>query len=181
MIEAVNLTKRFDNLTAVDHINAVIRDGSVFGLIGTNGAGKSTFLRLAAGILKPDEGHVTIDNHEVFENPKVKERFFYISDEQYFFGNSTPFEMMEFYRKVYPNFNRERFHKLMGSFGLDEKRKIQTFSKGMKKQVSVICGICACTDYLLCDETFDGLSTLVIGPLCVMGYLLTGLCVTVDC
>ena len=161
MIEAVNLTKRFDNLTAVDHINAVIRDGSVFGLIGTNGAGKSTFLRLAAGILKPDEGHVTIDNHEVFENPKVKERFFYISDEQYFFSNTTPLEMMEFYRKVYPNFNRERFHKLMGSFGLDEKRKIQTFSKGMKKQVSVICGICACTDYLLCDETFDGLDPVM--------------------
>ena len=50
MIEAVNLTKRFDNLTAVDHINAVIRDGSVFGLIGTNGAGKSTYLRLATRI-----------------------------------------------------------------------------------------------------------------------------------
>ena len=66
MIEAVNLTKRFDNITAVDHINAVIKDGNVFGLIGTNGAGKSTFLRLVSGILKPEEGHVTIDHHEVF-------------------------------------------------------------------------------------------------------------------
>ena len=53
MIEAVNLTKRFDDITAVDHINAEIKEGSVFGLIGTNGAGKSTFLRLASGILKP--------------------------------------------------------------------------------------------------------------------------------
>lgn len=49
MIEAINLTKRFDDIKAVDHINAVIREGSVFGLIGTNGAGKSTFLRMAAG------------------------------------------------------------------------------------------------------------------------------------
>ena len=161
MIEAVNLTKRFDNITAVDHINAVIKDGNVFGLIGTNGAGKSTFLRLVSGILKPEEGHVTIDHHEVFENPAVKARFFYISDEQYFFSNSTPKEMMEFYRKVYPKFDKERFHKLMANFGLDENRKIQTFSKGMKKQVSVICGVCAGTDYLLCDETFDGLDPVM--------------------
>ena len=68
MIEAVNLTKRFDDIVAVDHISATIKDGSVFGLIGTNGAGKSTFLRLASGVLKPDEGCITIDGHEVFEN-----------------------------------------------------------------------------------------------------------------
>ena len=92
MIEAVNLTKRFDDIVAVDHISATIKDGSVFGLIGTNGAGKSTFLRLASGVLKPDEGCITIDGHEVFENTPAKKRFFYISDEQYFFNNSTPLE-----------------------------------------------------------------------------------------
>ena len=84
MIEAKNLTKRFDQITAVDHITATIRDGSVFGLIGTNGAGKSTFLRMASGILKPDEGSITIDGEDVYENIKVKSRFFYISDDQYF-------------------------------------------------------------------------------------------------
>ena len=56
MIEAVKLTKRFDDIVAVDHINATIKDGCVFGLIGTNGAGKSTFLRLVSGILKPEGG-----------------------------------------------------------------------------------------------------------------------------
>ena len=65
MIEAINLTKRFDDIKAVDHINAVIREGAVFGLIGTNGAGKSTFLRMVAGILKPDEGRVTIDGEDI--------------------------------------------------------------------------------------------------------------------
>lgn len=78
MIEAVNLTKRFDNIIAVDHINATIKDGCVFGLIGTNGAGKSTFLRLAGGVLKPDEGRMTIDGCEVYENIAAKRRFFYI-------------------------------------------------------------------------------------------------------
>ena len=56
MIEAVNLTKYYGKIAAVDHVNAEIKEGTVFGLIGTNGAGKSTFLRMAAGILKPDEG-----------------------------------------------------------------------------------------------------------------------------
>ncbi len=161
MIEAVNLTKRFDDIVAVDNINAQIRDGSVFGLIGTNGAGKSTFLRMAAGVLKPDGGTITIDGMEVFENEDAKRKFFYISDDQYFFSNSTPRNMMAYYKIVYPSFDKERFHGLMRSFDLDESRKINTFSKGMKKQVSVICGVCAGTDYLFCDETFDGLDPVM--------------------
>lgn len=161
MIEAVNLTKRFEQIVAVDNISAVIRDGFVFGLIGTNGAGKSTFLRMLAGVLRPDQGSVSIDGQQVFENEEAKKRFFYISDEQHFFANATAADMMRFYKMVYPGFDEPRFHSLMNSFDLDEKRKINTFSKGMKKQVSVICGICAGTDYLLCDETFDGLDPVM--------------------
>ena len=161
MIEAVNLTKRFDGITAVDHINATIREGSVFGLIGTTGAGKSTFIRMVAGVLRPDEGSITIDGMNVFENEEAKRKFFYISDDQHFFANATPVDMMRYYRIVYPNFDEARFHSLMKSFGLNEKRKINTFSKGMKKQVSVICGVCAGTEYLFCDETFDGLDPVM--------------------
>ncbi|WP_125140639.1 ABC transporter ATP-binding protein [Clostridium transplantifaecale] len=161
MIEAINLTKRFDDITAVDHINAEIRDGSVFGLIGTNGAGKSTFLRMAAGILKPDAGRVTIDGEDIFENDRVKSRFFYISDEQYFLNNATPEEMMKFYRNVYRNFDEKRFYGLLQNFDLSAKRKVNTFSKGMKKQLSVLLGICANTDYIFCDETFDGLDPVM--------------------
>lgn len=129
MLKAVNLTKKFDDLVAVDHINAEIKSGSVFGLIGTNGAGKSTFLRLAAGILKADEGHVTIDGEEVFENIKAKKKFFYIPDDAHFFSNASPLDMMEYYSVVYERFDKARFHKLMGNFGLDEKRKIHTFPR----------------------------------------------------
>ena len=96
MIEAANLTKRFDEIVAVDHINAKIRDGYVFGLIGTNGAGKSTFLRMASGVMKPDEGTIQIDGENVFENPKVKSRFFYTSDDQHFFSHASPAEVTRF-------------------------------------------------------------------------------------
>ena len=161
MIETKGLTKRFDDILAVDHISAKIRDGSVFGLIGTNGAGKSTFLRMVSGILKPDEGEVLIDGENVYENPAVKSRFFYISDDQYFFANGTPLELMKFYKSIYPAFDEPRFFHLLQSFDLDKKRKISTFSKGMKKQLSIIYGICAGTDYIFCDETFDGLDPVM--------------------
>lgn len=161
MITAEKATKRFDSIVAVDHVCAQVMDGSVYGLIGSNGAGKSTFLRMLAGILQPDEGTVQIDGADIFENIALKERFFFISDEQFFFSNSTPAEMKNYYKRFYPRFDEARYRKLMDGFGLDENRKIRTFSKGMKKQVSVICGICAGTDYLFCDETFDGLDPVV--------------------
>lgn len=157
MIRTEKATKRFGTLLAVDHVDTEIHAGSVFGLIGSNGAGKSTFLRMLAGILAPDEGIVRIDEQEVYENEEIKKRCFYISDEQFFFPNSTPDDMKNYYKTFYPNFDEARYRMLMDGFGLDGNRKIRTFSKGMKKQVSVICGLSACTDYLFCDETFDGL------------------------
>ncbi len=161
MIQALNITKKFDNILAVDNVSATIKNGNVFGLIGTNGAGKSTFLRMASGILKPDSGSIKIDDKDIFDNVDVKSKFFYISDEQFFFSNSTPEDMKNYYKTIYKYFDVDRYKKLMKSFNLDEKRKIKTFSKGMKKQVSVICGICSKTDYLFCDETFDGLDPVV--------------------
>ncbi len=161
MIEALHVTKRFDDIVAVDDISATIREGNVFGLIGTNGAGKSTFLRMVSGVLKPDHGKILVDDIPVFESVAAKQKFFYISDDAYFFHNSTPEEMMQFYDNVYPMFDRERFKKLMKGFELDLRRKINTFSKGMKKQVSILLALSAGTEYILCDETFDGLDPVM--------------------
>ena len=161
MIEAKNVSKSFSDILAVDNVSVTIREGAVFGMIGTNGAGKSTFLRMMAGVLRPDSGTITLDDMPVYENPAAKQEFFYISDDQYFFANTTPKELMRYYSVVYPKFDTERMKKMLAQFGLQEKRKVATFSKGMKKQLSVICGICANTKYLFCDETFDGLDPVM--------------------
>ncbi|WP_408070840.1 ABC transporter ATP-binding protein [Butyrivibrio sp. JL13D10] len=161
MIKANNLSKKFDDIQAIAGIDLTIEDGQVFGLVGTNGAGKSTFLRLAAGILQPDTGTVTVDGRPVYENPDVKREIFYISDDTAFFSNTTPKEMAVFYNNVYDSFNMDRFEYLMKNFGLNKNRKIKTFSKGMKKQLSIILGIAANTRYLYCDETFDGLDPVM--------------------
>ncbi|MFA9375832.1 MAG: ABC transporter ATP-binding protein [Lachnotalea sp.] len=161
MIEAVNVSKSFSNIKAVDSISASIKEGTVFGLIGTNGAGKSTFLRMACGVLKPDQGEIMIDGVSVYENEEAKSKIFYISDDQHFFANATSNDMKNYYKSFYKNFNTKRYDELLKKFDLDANRKINTFSKGMKKQVSILCGICANTEYLFCDETFDGLDPVV--------------------
>ena len=157
MIKVRQVSKSFDRIEAVKDISLNIQEGSVFGMLGTNGAGKSTLLRLISGVLKPDAGAVMIDGEPVFDNPAAKSRFFYISDEQFYFANSTPGGMADFYQLYYPDFDRTRFEELMKKFNLDSGRKIQTFSKGMKKQLSLFLGLSANTRYLFCDETFDGL------------------------
>ena len=161
MIEFKNISKSFGDLKAVDNISANIEEGHVFGLIGTNGAGKSTLLRLLCGVLEADSGSITVDGEAVYDNPAAKIKLFYISDEQYFYKNGTPRDMLRLYQTYYPEFDGKKWESLMGKFGLDVKRKINTFSKGMKKQLSVICGVCAGTRYLVCDETFDGLDPVM--------------------
>jgi len=161
MIEVSKVRKVFDDIEAVQNISAAIQEGAVFGLVGTNGAGKSTFLRMLAGVLKPDEGTIILDGEEVFENGKAKEKLFFIPDEQYFFPNASAKDMMDYYAMVYREFDKDKFKEYMGKFNLSMERKIHTFSKGMKRQVSVLLGICANTKYLFCDETFDGLDPVM--------------------
>ena len=157
MIEVKNVTKRFDDFIAVDDISITIRNGIVFGLLGTNGAGKSTLMRMMTGVFKCDAGNITIDGKDVYDNIEAKKKMFFIDDDYYFFAHGNALEEASYLQMIYENFDMEKFRSLMKSFGLDEKRRVSTFSKGMKKQLSIILGLSANTDYLLCDETFDGL------------------------
>lgn len=161
MIAATHVCKSFGKIEAVKDVSVTVKKGEVFGLIGTNGAGKSTFLRMVCGVLKPDSGEILIDERPVYENPDVKRDMFYISDDQFYLANANPIEMMHFYKDFYSEFDTGRFQDMLGKFQLDSKRKINTFSKGMKKQLSVLFGVCANTKYLLCDETFDGLDPVM--------------------
>lgn len=161
MIKAVNVSKSFGDIKAVDNISVTISEGNVFGLLGTNGAGKSTFLRMLAGVYKTESGTITLDGMMLYENVEAKRRFFYIPDTSYFFMNATPYDLSQYYRKVYDRFDVDYYKSMLSQFELDMKRKISTFSKGMQKQISLICGICAKTEYIFCDETFDGLDPVM--------------------
>ena len=161
MIELRNITKSFDKMKAVDNVSVTIRENTVFGLIGTNGAGKSTVLRMIAGILEPEQGEIAIDGLPVFDNMDAKKKLYFIADEPYFFANCNAVDMQKYLISVYPEFAVEDFYNYLVNFGLDKKRKVNTYSKGMRKQLALICGICSGAKYLLCDETFDGLDPVM--------------------
>lgn len=160
MIEIKNVSKKFGDICALNDINAKMEEGHVFGLIGTNGAGKSTLMRSICGVFRPEKGEILVDGEPVFENPSAKAKIFYISDDQCYLG-STAMDMVYFYETMYPGFSRDRFLSMMEILKLDPKRRVNTFSKGMKKQLSVLLGVSAGTKYLLCDETFDGLDPVM--------------------
>jgi ABC-2 type transport system ATP-binding protein len=170
MIQALHLTKRFDDFVALNDITCTIPEGCIYGMVGSNGAGKSTFLRLITGVYRGDAGEVKVDGVPVYENPAAKANMAYVPDELFFLGGASMNRMAKLYRAVYPQFDDKRFDYLTKSFGLDPTRSIGTFSKGMKRQAAVILALCARPKYLFFDETFDGLDpvmrNLVKGLIC---------------
>ncbi len=161
MIKARKLSKRFGEVEALTNLNCNIPQGCIYGLVGANGAGKSTFLRLCNGIYQPDEGHISINGGEVFDNPSVKEHCVFVPDELYFLPQSNLNRMSLLYESMYPHFSNERFTDLCAAFKLDRARLLNTFSKGMRRQASTILALSAMTDYVFFDETFDGLDPVM--------------------
>ena len=157
MITLNETTKKFGEFTALDNVSIDIPSGVAFGLLGSNGAGKSTILRLISGIYSPDSGAVTIDGENIYNNTSAKSKVFFINDETVQFGSFTLNSLKEYYKGFYPNFSEEIFSKLNETIKLPENKKIASFSKGMKRQAAVISGLSCCTEYLLMDEAFDGI------------------------
>ncbi|MBE6838957.1 MAG: ABC transporter ATP-binding protein [Ruminococcus sp.] len=158
MIEIKGLTKKFDNnFVALDNVDLVIPEGTAFGLLGSNGAGKSTILRIISGIYKNDSGTAQIDGEDIFDNVAVKQKVFFINDETVQFSKFTLEKLRDYYKGFYPNFSDEVFEKLRSQVNLPMNKRIDQFSKGMKRQAIVITGLACQTEYLLLDEAFDGL------------------------
>ncbi len=170
MIEVNALTKKFDHYVALDHVSCKIPEGCIYGMVGSNGAGKSTFLRLVNGIYRADEGEALIDGQSVYENPMVKNQIAFVPDDLYFINNATIMRMAQLYASVYKDFSMDRVKTLTEAFKLDGNKSLNTFSKGMRRQAAIILAISCRPKYLFLDETFDGLDpvmrTLVKSLIC---------------
>ncbi len=161
MITTTNLVKRFGRLTALDGINSTIPDGCIYGLVGSNGAGKSTFLRLLAGIYRPDGGTVLADGQPIYDNPILKPHIFMVPDELYALPGANLTRMADVYAAVYGEFDRVYLGALLDAFGLNPKVPLHNLSKGMRRQAAFALALACRTRYLLLDETFDGLDPIV--------------------
>lgn len=161
MIEVSHITKRFGKITAVDDFTLDIGRGSVLGIVGSNGGGKSTLLRLMAGVFDADNGEIKINGQNVSDNPSVKGECFFIPDYPYFSNSSTLENTAYLYRSLYPNWSENAFKHYCSQFPIEPDAKIIDMSKGMQRQAALILALSTCPRYLLLDEIFDGLDPVV--------------------
>lgn len=161
MIKVQGIVKKFGNFLALDDFSMNVKKGSIYGLVGSNGAGKTTIMNHLTGALYPDFGTIEIDNMPVYENAELKQRVLSIADDWYFYGSYTIKEMADFYESMYKNFNRERYEKLGRYFNIEENRQIRRLSKGMKKQVAFRLVLSCMPDVLILDEPLDGLDPVM--------------------
>jgi ABC-2 type transport system ATP-binding protein len=161
MIALKNIKKSFDNKLVLENINWDIPKGSIYGLVGPNGAGKSTLLRLMSGVLSPDAGQITLEGAIIYDNPSAKKKIMFVPDDPFFLTQSSLKEMKKFYQIFYSTFNEAMYQKLLNHFKLNENDKITDFSKGMKRQASVILALSCDPEVLLLDEAFDGLDPVM--------------------
>lgn len=161
MIKVTSLTKEFDGFKALDGLCMNVPEGSIYGLIGPNGSGKTTVINHINGCYRPEKGNVCVDGEHVFENEAVKQGILNISDEWFYFSTYTVKQMAEFYADIYPAFSKERYEKLRAVFGIDEKKQIRKMSKGQKKQVAFWLSLSAVPKVLILDEPLDGLDPVM--------------------
>ena len=161
MLNLSSITKQFQDTKVLEHVNLDIQEGSVFGLIGPNGSGKTTLLKIIAGIIKADLGCASIDHVKIFDNPDLKKEILLITDEPFYFFQSSLKDMKAFYQLWYPTLDEEVYQKYLNIFQLDETKPIKNFSKGMKRQAFIILALAIAPKYLLLDEAFDGLDPIM--------------------
>ncbi len=158
MISIHSLTKRFDNVTAVNNLSIDIHPG-INGLVGENGAGKSTLLRLIADIYQASEGEIIIDGTPN-SSPKIKNNVFLLSDNPMYSNNMTVNSALRFYSELF-EMDKDKFNEILLTLDLPRKRKISTFSKGMKRQLFLAIALSMKAEYILMDEAFDGIDPIM--------------------
>ncbi len=163
MIRALDLTKRFDDFTAVDHLTLTVEPGEILGFLGPNGAGKSTTVKMLTGMLQPTQGTAEIAGHDILEYPmEVKQHIGYIPESGAMYESLTPAEYLDFVASLYhldPELAESRFNDLLEVFGILHVRdqRMTEMSKGMKQKVLISSALIHRPDVLFLDEPLNGL------------------------
>lgn len=157
MIEIKDLWKGYNKSEVLKGINLNVSPGEIHGLIGENSAGKTTLIKCAVGIYKPDKGEVLVNGSAVYDNPSVKEYIGYVADYSEYIPFYSISKMVDMYSVFYPKFNREKFNDYNEIFKLDVNTRIRALSKGQKMRLAFMLEVAKEPDYLILDEPTSGL------------------------
>lgn len=155
ILECRNITKSYNKKSPVIcNLNLDIQPGKIIGLLGPNGCGKSTLIKLVAGLLQPDEGVITIDNLPVGENSKSLVS--YLPERTYFNPSMHVDELIKFFKDFYPDFDDKKATKLLSDLHIDPNVRLKTLSKGTKEKVQLILVMSRNAKLYLLDEPIAG-------------------------
>lgn len=168
MLEVSNLSKSFGNVEALKDLNFKAEDGKIFGIIGRNGAGKSTTFRLILKIIEPTNGEILYNGEKI--NEKILDKIGYLPEEGSLISTYTVLELCEYYgalKLVSPEQIRERLIMWLEEFNIKEfmNRKIKDLSKGNRQKIQFIISVLHNPELLILDEPFSGLDPISVEEL----------------
>lgn len=155
ILECKNLTKSYKKgYPVLENMNLEIPAGKIIGLLGPNGCGKSTLIKLIAGLLQPDSGEILVDGNPVGE--KSKGLVSYLPERPYFNPGQTVKDLIDQFADFYQDFQKERAYQLLADLQIDHKAKMKTLSKGTKEKVQLILVMSRDAKLYLLDEPIAG-------------------------
>ena len=165
MISLKKITKSFGDFEAVKNLSIEITEGEIYGLLGSNGAGKSTTINILLGFLEPDEGEAFIDGIDVTANEdSARKKIGYISENVNLYPYLTGIENLNYFCKIAgEDYNDEALSKILNDCGLDSdaiNKKVGSYSKGMRQKVGIAIAFAKKAKVLLLDEPASGLDPL---------------------
>lgn len=159
MLDVLHVNKSLNGHLVIDDCSFTVKSNTVFGIVGINGVGKTTLLRLCSGILKPDSGTILLGTETVYENYLAKKDIVFISDYPFFEPSSTIKQVLNFYYSFY-KIDHNYFMYLLDLFSLKINDSLMYLSKGKLKRVFLAIALAIGPKLLLLDETFDGLDPI---------------------
>lgn len=154
ILSAQALTKRYGSHMALMGLNLELPRGKIIGLLGPNGSGKTTFLKLAAGLLTPNSGTLTIDGNPI--GPETKAVVSYLPDRPCFQKSKRVRELMDWYCDFFPDFDRKRAEEMLTELKIDPASRFKTLSKGTQEKVQLVLTMSRRARLYLLDEPIGG-------------------------